>query len=163
MKTLFLLRHAKSSWAEPGMPDHERPLNDRGKRDAPHVGQWLREQGLLPDRIVSSTAKRARKTAEKVAHHCGYRGEIEFSAALYEAHPDAYVRHLQQLPDNEQAVLVVGHNPTLEELLEQLTGQHDSLPTAALAVVEMPIDRWQDLAASPTGRLRTLWRPKDTG
>jgi phosphohistidine phosphatase len=162
MKTLFLLRHAKSSWAEAGMPDHERPLNDRGKRDAPRVGQWLREQGLLPDRIVSSTAKRARKTAEKVAHHCGYGGEIEFSAALYEAHPDDYVRQLQQLPDSEQAVLVVGHNPTLEELLEQLTGQHNSLPTAALAVVDMPIDRWQDLASAPAGRLRTLWRPKDT-
>jgi phosphohistidine phosphatase len=162
MKTLLLLRHAKSSWAEPGMPDHDRPLNERGKRAAPRVGQLVKAHGLRPDLILSSTARRARKTAEKVAHHCGYAGEIELSPALYQAQPADCLRSLQEVSDEHRCVLLVGHNPTLEELLAQLTGQPESLPTAALAVVEFPIDTWQELAAAPSGQLVHLWRPKET-
>ncbi|MFG0335704.1 MAG: SixA phosphatase family protein, partial [Maioricimonas sp. JB049] len=83
MKTLLLMRHAKSSWADPSKADHDRPLNARGKRDAPRMGQWLLEQNLVPDRIVSSTARRARKTASRVASGCGYTAEIVHERALY--------------------------------------------------------------------------------
>ena len=76
MKTLLVLRHAKSSWNDSALKDHERPLNDRGKRDAPRMGQLLNDHKLTPDLIISSTAKRARKTAKKVADSCGYQGEV---------------------------------------------------------------------------------------
>ena len=85
MKTLLLMRHAKSSWDDPDVADHDRPLNKRGKKDAPRMGQWLAEQGLTPEVIVTSTAKRARKTAELVAESCGCQREPIVLPELYHA------------------------------------------------------------------------------
>jgi len=160
MKTL-LLRHAKSSWSDPALKDHDRPLNDRGKSDAPRMGQLLKDQKLTPDLIVSSTAKRARKTAAKVAKNCGYQGEIELTENFYLAHPGQYVQYLQQVSDEHDFVMVVGHNPGLEALLAWLTGEQEPLPTAALAQVEFDIASWSELAHSAGGRLANLWRPKE--
>jgi phosphohistidine phosphatase len=161
MKTLLLLRHAKSSWSDPTLKDHDRPLNDRGKRDAPRMGQLLKGERLTPDLIVSSTAKRARKTAARVAKNCGYQGEIELTESFYLAHPGQYVQYLQQVSDEHEFVMVVGHNPGLEALLAWLTGQDEPLPTAALAQVEFDIASWRELAHSAGGRLANLWRPKE--
>ena len=83
MKTLLLLRHAKSSWKHPELADHDRPLNKRGKRDAPSIGQLVSDKGLVPDLIMSSTAKRARKTARAVAKASGYKGKIELTPTFY--------------------------------------------------------------------------------
>src|SRR5688572_21006606 len=85
MKTLLLLRHAKSSWKDSDIDDHERPLNKRGKRDAPRMGRLLRDESLLPDLILASSAKRCRKTAEHVLHASGYHGETRITGDLYEA------------------------------------------------------------------------------
>jgi phosphohistidine phosphatase len=162
MKTLLVLRHAKSSWNDAGLDDHERPLNARGRRDAPRMGDMLREQGLTPDRIISSDAERARLTAEAVADAAGYSGEILFDRKLYLASPPDIVGVLHNVAEtNANIVMIVGHNPGLEELVGKLTGEHEDFPTAALAQIALPIDRWRDLKLSTRGALAGLWRPKE--
>jgi phosphohistidine phosphatase len=160
MKTLLLLRHAKSSWKDETLPDHDRPLNQRGKRDAPRMGMLLREEGLVPDLILTSSAKRAVSTAKFVAEASGFDGEMQVSRDLYASGPDAYIEQLETLPDIYYTVLVIGHNPGMEELLEALTGEIQSLPTAALAHIELDLDRWDDLAEE-TGKLVGLWLPRN--
>lgn len=161
MKTLLILRHAKSSWKDSEIADHERPLNKRGKKDAPRMGRLLREEGLQPDLIISSTARRARSTAEAVAEESGFGGDVQLSQDLYAAGSEAYIDALHSLPDEIASVLVVGHNPGLEELLENLSGENESLPTAALARVTLPILHWQELTAETQGKLEGLWRPRE--
>ena len=160
MKTLLILRHAKSSWRELGLSDHDRPLNKRGKRDAPRIGSLLSREDLLPDLIISSTAVRARKTAQLVMEASGYDGELRLEGDLYAAEPQAYVDILQALPDEIGRVMVVGHNPGLEELLEQLTRDAESLPTAALAQVSLNLEAWQDLDEDTQASLIHLWLPR---
>jgi phosphohistidine phosphatase len=166
MKTLLILRHAKSSWKDESLPDHDRPLNKRGKQDAPRMGKLLRDEGLIPDLILSSDARRARATIELVAQECRYDGEIVFLRELYAAEPEAYLEALAQRGGDAASVMIVGHNPGLEELLEELTGERLPLPTAALAQVTLPIEHWSELGANarddmPQGKLVNLWRPKD--
>jgi phosphohistidine phosphatase len=160
MKTLLILRHAKSSWKDMTLADHDRPLKERGKRDAPRMGELLREQSLVPDLILSSTAKRALKTAELVADACGYEGDIEAHEEFYPGDPDAFIDALQVLPDQYQVVMVVGHNPCLEELLEFLTESTEFLPTAALAKVALPVTCWYELSYETEGMLIDLWLPR---
>ena len=133
MKTLLILRHAKSGWDDPDLPDHDRPLTERGKKDAKRIGQLLLERGLVPDQIISSTAKRARKTASKVAKACGYAGEVEMTNRLYLASPLQIIEVLREVGDECSTVLVVAHNPGLEELLGQLTGHPEPMSTATLS------------------------------
>ncbi len=161
MKTLLILRHAKSSWGDSSLKDHERPLNKRGKRDAPRMGKLLQDEQLTPDLIVSSTAKRAQKTATKVADSCGYRGEIEVTDSFYLARPGSYVQYLQEVDDENDSVMVVGHNPGLEDLLSLLTGHDERMPTAALAEIQFDITSWREMADTPTGLLANLWLPKE--
>jgi phosphohistidine phosphatase len=164
LKTLLLLRHAKSSWADPGLDDHQRTLNQRGRRDAPRMGDLVREIRLSPDVIISSDAVRARLTAEAVAEAARYAGKILFDPRLYLASPDSIVAVLQTVPDTKaETVMIVGHNPGLEGIIAGLTGEHPDMPTAALAQIVLPIDRWRDLKASTGGTLVALWRPKDLG
>jgi phosphohistidine phosphatase len=161
MKTLLILRHAKSSWKQAELADHDRPLNKRGKRDAPRMGDLLRSEDLVPDLIISSTARRARKTAEAVAQTSGYDGEITLTKEFYLAGPDEYLQVLSDLPDEFQRVLVVGHNPGLEELLELLTDSSERLPTAALAQVKLDAKRWRDVGADIRAELLQLWHPRE--
>ena len=160
MKTLLILRHAKSSWNYPELSDYDRPLNRRGKRDAPRMGAHLREHGLIPDRILTSSAKRARKTANKVAKACGYTGKVKKLDAFYDTVAGVIYETLQTLPDKYQRVMVVGHNPTMEQLVGSLTGQFRQMPTAALAHIELPIQRWEALNLHTAGTLINLWTPK---
>jgi phosphohistidine phosphatase len=161
MKTAIILRHAKSSWKQPELPDHDRPLSKRGKRDAPRVGEFLLEKGLTPDLIISSTAKRARKTAEAAAKASGFSGELRLTPALYLAAPEAYIATLRSLPDEYQRVMLVGHNPGLEELMAKLTGRTASMPTAAVAYVSFPITHWSELEMGAKAELIHLWTPGD--
>lgn len=161
MKTLLLLRHGKSRWDRRDLSDHERPLKRRGKRVAKRVGRLLAARRLTPDRLLSSTAKRARATAKRVAKASGFSGEMELLAELYMAQPAAWIDALRLIPDDSDCVLVVGHNPGLEELLEHLTEEVASLPTAALACVSLPLDRWSDLTHATRGRLMEIWRSKE--
>ena len=160
MKTLLILRHAKSSWKRADIPDHDRPLKKRGKRDAPRMGELLIEKELVPQLIISSTAKRALKTTELVAEACQYDGEVQPEASLYQAGPMGHIGVLQQVPDSYQRIMIVAHNPGLEVLLEVLTGQAVWLPTGALAHVELPIDTWAEIREYVGGELVNLWEPK---
>lgn len=161
MKTLLILRHAKSSWDDPALPDHDRPLTERGKEDAKRIGVLLSELGLVPDLIVSSTAKRACKTASKVAKACEYAGEVEVTSRLYHAYPSQFIEVLREVGNERATVLVVAHNPGLEELVRHLTGQAEPMPTAALAQISLDIDSWQSLSVPPGGKLVGVWRPKE--
>jgi phosphohistidine phosphatase len=160
MKTLLVLRHAKSSWNDPALVDHERPLNKRGRRDAPRMGALVREHGLIPDVVISSDAVRARLTAEAVAEAARYAGEILLDPHLYLACPADILSLLPKVRENPKTVMIVGHNPGLEELVEQLTGERQHLPTAALAQIDLPIEQWRDLKLSTRGTLVGLWRPE---
>jgi phosphohistidine phosphatase len=161
MKTLLVLRHAKSSWNDAARTDHERPLNARGRRDGPRMGELVLEEGLVPDVLISSDAVRARLTAEAVAGAAGYTGEILLDERLYLAGAADIVLVLQTVDANAEAVMIVGHNPGLEELVAQLTGEPQDLPTAALAQIVLPIDRWRDLTLSTRGVLVAHWRPEE--
>lgn len=160
MKNLLILRHAKSSWDNPVLSDYDRPLKKRGKRDAPRMGKHIRQQGIVPDRILTSSAKRARKTATKVAKACGYERKIKRLDNFYHAPPSVYIEELQALHNKYQCVMVVGHNPTMEQLVRHLTGQIFPMPTAALAHIQLHIEKWDMLDFSTKGKLINLWTPK---
>lgn len=153
MKTLLLLRHAKSSWKDSSIDDHERRLKRRGKKQARKVGKLLVDENLLPELLVSSSAKRCRKTADHVIDASGYRGETRISADLYEADATRLRDFLSKLDGNASRVLLVAHNPGLEEFLESLVGEPTPLSTAALAQVELPIDAWVELTSETRGSL----------
>jgi phosphohistidine phosphatase len=125
------------------------------------MGKLLQEKGLTPELIISSTARRARKTAQLVAEESGFDGEILFERDLYAFGSAAYLEKLTQISDHHQIVLLVGHNPGLEELLEQLTGEFLRLTTASLAQVNLAVASWSELDDDTQGQLANLWRPKE--
>jgi len=161
MKNLLILRHAKSSWNHPELSDHDRPLNKRGKHDAPRMGALIAELGLTPDAIYSSTARRARDTALIVAEACGFAGEIQFDRDLYHAGLETFSGIIRGLENEIDCVLLVGHNPDLEELVDWFADDAPWLPTAALVQIEFPIQIWSDLDQEPAGRLCGIWRPRE--
>ena len=161
MRTLLVLRHAKSSHKHTDLSDHDRPLNKRGKRDAPRVGQLLREQRLSPGAILTSSAKRARRTADEVARGSTFDGPVQIEPRLYLADPATIVDVLRRADSDARRVMVVGHNPGMEDLVERLTGETEVLPTAGLVRISLPIDRWKDLKLSTKGQLKAVWRPKE--
>jgi phosphohistidine phosphatase len=161
MKTLLVLRHAKSSWNHPELDDHERPLNERGRRDGPRMGELMRKYGLMPDILISSDAVRAQLTAGAVAEAARYAGEILLDPRLYMASPADILSLLRTVRENAETVMIIGHNPGLEELVERLTGERQDLPTAALAHIVLEIAHWRDLTLSTRGTLLGHWRPKE--
>ena len=161
MKTLLVLRHAKSSWNDPSIDDHDRPLNARGTHDAPRMGLLVRELQLAPDVIISSDAVRARVTAAAVAEALGSAEEIRLERRLYLASPADIAAVVRSVPASATTAMIVGHNPGLEQLVERLTGESNELPTGALAQIALPIERWRDLKVSTRGKLIGLWRPKE--
>jgi phosphohistidine phosphatase len=161
MKSVLVLRHAKSSWKYPDKTDHERPLNKRGKRDAPLMGRLLKKERLVPDVIISSTAMRARATAEAIAKASGYKGDITFNRSLYASGPQAYIDVLHDLSDEYVRVLIIGHNPGLQELVEMLTGEIHLMPTCSLAHVKFRVDKWSEIDNKIKGKVAGIWRPRD--
>jgi phosphohistidine phosphatase len=161
MKTLLILRHAKSSAEQPGKTDRSRTLNARGKRDAPRIGQLLRDEDLLPDALLSSSAKRAQSTTKRVIEG----GEIECSPQwldeLYLAPAETYIEILRQQPEQHNRILVIGHNPGLEELVLLMTGTCLTLPTAALVQIDFDIETWFELPARGVGQLMAKWEPRE--
>ena len=161
MKTLLLMRHAKSSWKDESLDDHDRPLNKRGKRDAPRMGEFLREQKLVPDYILCSSARRSRKTAEAVAFAAGFRGETRITSELYMAPPARMLGILAQSAPSARSVLLISHNPSLEELLELLTGQSRAVTTAAIAHLQLEIESWGEATSTSRATLLNLWQPRE--
>lgn len=161
MKTLLLLRHGKSSWKEPDLDDHARPLKERGKNDAQKMGHLLRTKGLIPDLICCSTARRARDTVKFLLETLHFDGEVIFHPELYHGYTDDYIDILNALDNEFTCVMVVGHNPGLEEFLSNLTDIDEWLPTAAIAQVEIAYSDWSSLDDYSEGKLINLWRPRD--
>ena len=160
MKTLLLMRHAKSSWKDLGLPDRERPLNKRGSRDAPRMGKLIKKKEIIPDHIMCSTAKRARSTAKRVVEACGYDGEIELLELLYGADPEDYFHALNNVSDEYDIVMIIGHNPTMEAFLQILSDEIEALPTGALAQIVLKIQSWKELDYDTFGKLKNLWTPR---
>ena len=161
IKLLLILRHAKSSWESAELSDHDRPLNNRGKRDAPRIGRKLLKEGVIPQVIISSSAVRAYSTAEKVAKACGYEDEILVDSSLYGSGYTEYLNVLTNQDDSYDIVMLVGHNPHSEQLLEILTGKVVTMPTCTVACVRLPIPSWKKLSPQTKGKLLNLWRPKE--
>jgi phosphohistidine phosphatase len=162
MKTLLVLRHAKSSRDDPALDDRDRPLTARGERDAPRMGRLVRDEQLSPDLVVCSDAVRARQTAEAMAEAAGYSGTILLEHRLYAAEPAVILAVLRDVVEPDvDTVMIVGHNPGLEDLVSALTGAREDLPTAALAHLELPIDRWSDIGPRTRGTLVRVWRPRE--
>jgi phosphohistidine phosphatase len=161
MKTLLILRHAKAEPAREHQSDHDRRLASRGLRDAVRIGEWLCDNELAPERIYSSTAVRARQTADLVAATCDLRGHVELCDDLYLGPPGAYLDRARQAADGSRRIMFVGHNPILEHLVDVLTGRQATLSTANLAIVEAPVSLWQDLSFSQEYKLVEVVDPHD--
>lgn len=160
MKSILIMRHGKSSWKDSSLPDNKRPLKKRGRKDSARIGELLKKHDLIPDLLLSSPAKRARQTAEVVAEAMEFDGEIEFVDAFYMAEPESFFGILRSLPDVGR-IMIIGHNPGLETLVHLLADEINSMPTAALACIELPIEEWSQLDLDVCGDLKLLWRPRD--
>jgi phosphohistidine phosphatase len=160
MKTLYLLRHAKSSWKDTALQDFDRPLNGRGRGAAPLVGRFIRKRKLRVDLLLSSPAERARQTAALVKEAAGLSADLLYDERIYEADAARLLEVVSQAADSADALMLVGHNPGMEELLTFLTGEERHMPTAALACVALDAERWAK-ARTRAGRLEWLVRPKE--
>ncbi len=161
MKTLLLMRHARGSWKEHGIKDRKRPLSKRGKKNAPQMGELIKEKELIPQLILCSSATRAQQTAELLAKAIEYSGEIRYLDSLYMAEAEDTLKILRKLPDELERVMVIGHNPGLESMLPLLTKHVEALPTAAVAYLVVPINSWKDLKKNTEADLIEIWRPKE--
>lgn len=165
-RELLILRHAKSDWDSGATRDFDRPLAKRGKKDAPRVGEWLYREGLVPDLVISSSAERARQTADRVCKSMDFKKKkIQWDDDVYAAGVADLLRVLARCPAETRTVLLVGHNPGLEDLVCYLAADEVEepsdgklLPTAALARLEMP-DDWSVLEAG-CAQLIAVTRPR---
>ncbi len=160
MKTLLILRHAKSSWDNLQMSDFERPLNARGLEAAPFIGKIIYDKKLQPDLVLSSPAKRAKQTAILIKQSAQISANIKYEQKIYEASPLILVEIISEIDDNFALILLVGHNPGLESLVRILAGQLQPMPTAALAKINLNIEKWADIKAD-CGNLEFLITPKN--
>jgi phosphohistidine phosphatase len=148
MKTLYIIRHAKSSWADPIASDFERGLNDRGKRDAPKMGKRLKEKEIHPDIMISSPAKRALATAKRISEVIKYRKErIKIESKLYHADEDTILSLVQNINDNHNSAMVFGHNPGLTDFVNAISSEEiniDNVPTCGIAAFTLPVESWKD-------------------
>ena len=160
MKTLFLCRHAKSSWADADLSDFDRPLNERGLKAAPFMGELMREKKLRPNSVLSSPALRARATAEILKRSGNLVTDLRFEHRIYEASPQGLRHVIAELDDSLNSAMLVGHNPGIEGFIRFLTGQLEPMPTAALAVIKLDIDNWKDINDG-CGELQNVFRPKE--
>lgn len=161
MKTLYITRHAKSSWKHPELTDFERPLNKRGRRDAPFMGRVLNELGIRPDLILSSPANRAITLARVLAKEIDYPLEdLRSDERIYLGTTDDLLQVIRATEDSVAHLMLVGHNPGLTMLSNSLSDTHlDNIPTSGIAVVEFPVDTWQAIRAQ-SGTLRQFEFPK---
>jgi phosphohistidine phosphatase len=169
VKTILLLRHAKSAWGDPGLGDHDRPLNRRGEKAAQAVGEYLTAHGPLPDLILCSTAIRARQTLAPLVELLTPAPPISLEKGLYLASEDVLLERLRDLPGEVRTVLLIGHNDGIWMLAEALAGQgkssalaalREKYPTGTLASLVASTGRWPDLAVG-SAELTAFVRPRD--
>lgn len=161
MKRIVLIRHAKSSWADSSLADIDRPLNGRGKRDAPFMGKRLQQHGVKPDVVLCSPAKRARKTAKIIAKAVGFpKSSLRYDQQIYYAGPRVLLHLLKDLDDVADVVFLVGHNYAITDFCCQLSGESiDNIPTCGIAAIDFPLTEWQGLTTGG-GKLAFFDYPK---
>lgn len=162
MKTVFFIRHAKSSWDNPGLRDIDRPLNERGLRDAPEMAKRLLQTGIKPDRIISSPAKRAYSTALYFAAAFQIpETDIQVEDEIYHAWPDQIVRLIHQLPEELGTVAIFGHNPTFTALANMFSDKEiHNVPTCGIVKVDANTVHWKEFQRN-TAYVSALYFPKD--
>jgi phosphohistidine phosphatase len=171
MKRLYLLRHAKAVTADPALDDHARELTVRGMHDASAVARYVRKNGFEPQLLLASTSARTRQTAELVLREI--EAEVEYRETLYLAQPGKILAQIQAAPQGISDLMVIGHNPGLEELATRLAREpvrrkerarrdvlEEKFPTAALAVLDFDIAKWREIIPGE-GKLADFVRPKD--
>lgn len=148
MKTLFLIRHAKSSWKNAGLTDFERPLNSRGKKDAPFMGKVLKKRNVTPDLIFVSPAKRAFKTAKLIAKEIEYpQSKIIVDKAIYEGSVYQILELIQRIDDSNNIVFLIGHNPDFTSLANYLSNYSvTNIPTCGIFCIDFEINSWQQIS-----------------
>ena len=173
MKTVFLLRHAKSDWADEGRKDHERPLSERGKKAAPQMAAYIKSKKYRPDIVLCSTARRTVETFDALKDVLGDDLMVRFEDSIYLAEPHRLLERLTWLDDGVKSAMIIGHNPGMAQLAAQLSRSpedsdeeklhkrmREKFSTGALAVIKIPINAWADLKEGK-GRLADFMRPKD--
>ena len=168
MTRLLLLRHAKSSWAEPGTADRDRPLNPRGRRAAQYMAQWISQAEFPPERILCSPSRRTRETLAALLPHLEQPGDVAILDELYDPLSDDYCETIAAHGGNANCLLLIGHNPTIHTTALRLIGNAEGgdaaqlaakFPTAALAVIDFD-GSWQQIAAR-SGSLVAFVRPRE--
>ncbi len=162
MKKLILMRHAKSDWNHPNLPDSQRPLNPRGKQDALRMGALLQREGIKIDVIFCSTAQRTRETLALLLEEYTFEGEIHFEKKLYEADLHTYLDVLAELPADVETAMLIGHNPTMASALEFFTDIFETFKTATIAYLSFDVDRWDALLENYEAELLGFWTPKES-
>lgn len=161
MKTVYFIRHAKSSWSDMSLRDFDRPLNKRGKRDAPMMAQKLQEMGVSPDAILSSTANRAFTTATHFGKALGIaRSEIIEAPSIYEAYYITVLKIVQNQPKKWDTILVFGHNPAFTTIANSFNGDYiDNVPTCGIVKVTADVENWDDFDEE-TAKVAAFYYPK---
>lgn len=159
MKTLFLLRHAKSSWADDNLADFDRPLNKRGLEIMPRLGEKVHDRQFPVGLILSSPAKRAKQTAILIKETAQLKADIRYDEKIYEASPHRLLEVITATADDNKSLMLVGHNPGLEGLIRVLTGETRPMETAMLAVIDLHIEHWNE-ADTGRGNVRQMIDPK---
>lgn len=146
-KKLYIIRHAKSSWKDEALDDFDRPLNKRGKRDAPFMVKMLKERGVAPDIIISSSAKRAKATAKIIAKGIGYDKDIVFDKEIYESSLDTLHKIVAKVDDGLNTLFLIGHNPSLNMLAQEYVCFDENIPTCGVVEIEFECGRWAEISA----------------
>ena len=167
MKTLYVLRHAKSDWGDESLPDFDRPLNHRGRKAAKAVGHEMRDRGIRPELVIASPAIRAKETVEHVLEGLGENLRVREVRRIYEAGKGPLLEIVRDAPDDVDHLMIVGHNPGFQDFVVTLAEPcalreevEEKFPTGALADLRFPVDRWSEIAPA-TGRLEDLIKPRD--
>ncbi len=161
-RRLIVVRHAKSAWDTEAPNDHERPLNKRGRRDAPRVGRAIAKEGWAPDHVLSSDAMRTRETWRRMKRSFDKKKvEVAFTSELYHAGLEAIAELVKGVGDKAKTVMVIGHNPGLEEALSELVGSEVTLTTCNAALLSVEAKTWAEAFTRKKWKLELVVRPKD--
>ncbi|QOY54941.1 histidine phosphatase family protein [Candidatus Sulfurimonas marisnigri] len=159
MKKLYIIRHAKSSWKDSSLSDFDRPLNKRGRVDAPLMGKVLKGKKVSPDAIISSPALRAKTTAQNIAKNINFTKPITYDENIYEANDDTLLYVMKKLNKEDSVVFIFGHNPGLNMLAESLVGLDENIPTCGIVEIEFDCKKWSEIS-SKNAKLISFDYPK---
>ncbi len=160
-RILLLLRHAKSCWKNKELDDHDRPLNKRGKRDAIEMGKYLKKINMIPNSIVTSSARRAVETTTLVCRHSDYDKPVEVNFTFLNGGVDSYIRSISQTSIDRTTLLLIGHNPVLEELVAILTRHSIKMSTCTLVQINLCLPNWDNIVSQPDfkSEIMNIWKP----